>query len=208
MADLPPFIADPVRPEFAKSPLSGAYEHGEFGAIGGTGPGVVLLERFGIAIAEVASWRGSEAKIRNAIRQACGLSLKTAPGSGTIKGEKSAFNIAPRRWLVSGGEPALAAALDTAVAGHGTVTDLGHGRTVIRIDGEKSRWVLAKIFAVDLADEALARGNGLATAHHDISARIQRVGPNAFDVYVFRSFARSFWHLLCRSSEEVGYRVE
>ena len=36
---------------------------------------------------------------------------------------------------------------------------------------------------------------------------IQRVGENAFDVYVFSSFARSFWKTLCHAAEEIGYEV-
>lgn len=208
MADTASFISDPVIADHAVSPLAGHYTRGTFGAAENGGPGVVLAERFKMAIAEVAAWRGSETKLRSAIKQATGLTLKAAAGSGAVKEDVAAFNIAPGRWLVSGNAPDLAAALHAAAGDNGTVTDLGHGRTVIRIDGEKSRHVLAKLFAVNLADEALAKGSGLATAHHDIHAQIQRVGPNTFDVYVFRSFARSFWHLLCRCCEEVGYRVD
>ncbi|GAB4356471.1 MAG: sarcosine oxidase subunit gamma [Oricola sp.] len=207
MADVLSFVADPVIPGHAESPLAGHCEPGDFGAVGETGPGVVLSERFGLSIAELSAWRGADAKMRAAIRSAAGLALKTAPGSGMHRQGVSAFNIAPGRWLVSGDASGLVSALDRAAGGHGTVTDLSHGRTVIRIDGEKSRWVLAKLFAVNLADGALATGDGLATAHHDIHAQIQRVGPNAFDLYVFRSFARSFWHLLRRSAEEAGYRI-
>lgn len=208
MAETLSYIADPVLTDHADSPLAGHFARGEFGATGEAAPGVVLTERFGLAIAEAAAWRGEEAKIRPAVKSAAGLTLKAAPGSGAHKDDASAFNIAPGRWLVSGAKPGLVTALDKAASPHGTVTDLSHGRTVIRIDGEKSRWVLAKLFAVNLSEDELAGGDGLATAHHDIQAQIQRVGSNAFDIYVFRSFARSFWHLLRRCSEEVGYRVE
>jgi sarcosine oxidase subunit gamma len=208
MAEVLSYIADPVIADHADSPLAGHYARGEFGTTGKAGPGVILSERFGLAIAEAAAWRGEGAKMRAAIKSAASLTLKTAPGAGTQKDGVSAFNIAPGRWLVSGTKPGFVAALDKAAGSHGTVTDLSHGRTVIRIDGEKSRRVLAKLFAVNLAEDALAKGDGLATMHHDIHAQIQRVGPSAFDIYVFRSFARSFWHLLCRSAEEVGYRVK
>lgn len=208
MAEVLSYTADPVIADHADSPLAGHYERGNFGAVGEAGPGIILSERFGLAIAEAAAWRDAEAKMRAAIKKASGLTLKTGPGAGAFGEDATAFNIAPGRWLVSGGTPGLVATLDRASGEHGTVTDLSHGRTLIRIDGEKSRWVLGKLFAVNLADDALAKGDGLATAHHDIHVQIQRVGLNTFDIYVFRSFARSFWHLLRRSSEEVGYRVE
>lgn len=207
MAEPKSFVADPVKARYAVSPLEGHLETGEFGALRDNGPGVSLSERFALSVAEVASWPGSESKVRAAIKSASGLTLKTAPGSGSIKVDAAAFNIAPARWLVSSAEAALVARLADAVGDDGSVVDLGHGRTVIRIDGPKSRWVLAKLFAVDFSEAAFAKGTGLSTAHHDVFVQIQRVGADAFDIYVFRSFARSFWHLLCRSSEEVGYRV-
>ena len=53
------------------------------------------------------------------------------------------------------------------------------------------------------ADARVQRGVKL----EDIFTQIQRTGPTAFDLYVFRSFARSFWKMLCHASEEVGYEV-
>lgn len=208
MAEIPSFIADPVFAEHAVSPLAGQRERGEFGALPDDGELVLLKERFGVSIAEVAAWHGREADVLGAMSQACGLKLKDSAGAGTTAKDVSAFNIAPGRWLVSGESASLVADLAKAVGTAGTVTDLSHGRTVIRIDGARSRWVLAKLFAVDVSAAALVIGNGLATIHHDIHASIQRTGTSAFDIYVFRSFARSFWHLLRRSAEEVGYRVD
>ena len=207
MAEPKSFIADPVLAKHAASPLAGHVETGEFGALRDEGPGVVLSERFGLSIAEVAAWKGGESKCRAAIKSATGLTLKTAHGSGTAKPVASAFNIAPARWLVSGVEPELVAKLAEEIGDNGSVVDLSHGRSVLHVDGPESRWVLAKLFAIDFSEEALAKGDGLATVHHDFMVQIQRTEKDAFDIYVFRSFARSFWHLLCRSSEEVGYRV-
>lgn len=204
MADVPSFIADPVIADRALSPLAGHYEHGDYGSQAGDEPGVTLSERFGLSICEVAAWPGEDATAVAAI----GLGLDAEPGSGAIEGEACAFNIGPGRWLVSGPSSALVADLDRETGAAATVCDLSHGRTVIRVDGPRSRWVLAKLFAIDFADRALPLGHGLATQHHDILTQIQRTGPDAFDLYVFRSFARSFWHLLRRSAEETGYRVK
>lgn len=62
--------------------------------------------------------------------------------------------------------------------------------------------------ALDFSLAAFPLHAGRATAHHDILAAIQRIGENRFDLYVFRSFARSFWKSLCRGAEDVGYEVE
>jgi sarcosine oxidase subunit gamma len=67
--------------------------------------------------------------------------------------------------------------------------------------------VLSKLFAIDFALLAFPVGSGVATVHHDIFAQIQRTGEDAFDAYVFRSFARSFWKMLGHAAEEAGYEV-
>jgi sarcosine oxidase subunit gamma len=136
------------------------------------------------------------------------LTLPDGAGGGVATGGKSAFGFAPGRFLLIDQDEGLGARLKPAVPAEvGTVTDLSHGRTAIRISGPKSEWVLAKFFAIDFSLPAFPQGAGRSTAHHDIFAQIQRTSPDGFDLYVFRSFARAFWTALCHASEEVGYEV-
>lgn len=200
-----PFISTPVIPDAAESPLAGHYEQGEFGNCD-RGAQVTLAERFPLAICDVRAWPGADTKTANAIKRATKLNL--AKTRDAVSDTAQALRHAPGRWTVISTEPALAEALARAVGGNGTVVDLSHGRTVLRIDGEKSRRVLSKLFAVDFGPDAFPLEKGLATRHHEILAQIQRVDADAFDVIVFRSYARSFWHGLTRASEEVGYVVE
>ena len=72
----------------------------------------------------------------------------------------------------------------------------------------RAEWVLSNFSALDsCAKTAFPVEAGRATAHHDIFVQLQRTREDAFDLYVFRSFARSFWHSLCHAAEEVGYEV-
>lgn len=189
-----------------ESPLGAAYKPGRHG--GAEKPGVQLSEPRPGSIVEAVAWPGSEKAALAAIRSATGLTIPDRPGGGISKAGKAGFGFAPGRWLVvdqaEGLGPTLRAmvALDT-----GTVTDLSHGRTAIRIAGERAEWVLSKFFAIDFTVEAFPIGDGRSTAHHDIFAQIQRTGQSQFDIYVFRSFARAFWTSLCHAAEEVGYDV-
>jgi sarcosine oxidase subunit gamma len=168
----------------------------------------VLSETRPGSIVEAAAWHGEEKKLIAAIRKTSGLSLPDGAGAGTYSRGKGAFGIAPGRFLLVDQAEGLAARLREVVAADtGTVTDLSHGRTAIRIAGQKAKWVLSKFFAIDFALPAFPVGSGVATVHHDIFAQIQRTGEDAFDVYVFRSFARSFWKMLGHGAEEVGYEV-
>lgn len=138
-----------------------------------------------------------------------GLALPDAAGGGAVEGARAAFGVAPGKFLVSDDRDDLASIFAEAMEPDtGTVTDLSHGRTVIRIEGPEVEWIMAKFFALDFSLPAFPVGAGRSTAHHDIFAQIQRTAAEQFDIYVFRSFARSFWTALCRGCEEVGYEVQ
>lgn len=190
------------------SPLAPVLRPGRY-ARADQGIGVTLAEVQPGSIVQLAAWPGQQAGILAAIREVMGLFVPGGPGSGVATETKSAFGFAPGKFLGSDQEEGLFNAFANAVGTEaGTVTDLSHGRTVIRIAGPKAEWVLAKFFAVDFSPSAFSVGSGISTVHHDIFAQIQRTGAAQFDVYVFRSFARSFWNSVCHASEEVGYEVE
>jgi heterotetrameric sarcosine oxidase gamma subunit len=171
--------------------------------------GVTLAEIQPGSVVQLAAWRGEEGALISAIKEVTGLALPDGAGGGFAAETKAAFGFAPGKFLVADQDEGLAADFAKAVSAEiGTVTDLSHGRTAIRITGPKAEWVLAKFFAVDFSLPALPLGSGLSTVHHDIFAQIQRSGADQFDVYIFRSFARSFWNSLCHASEEVGYEVQ
>lgn len=189
------------------SPLAPVWKPGSHGNFA-DGVGVVLSETRPGSIVEAAAWHGVEKKLIEAIRKATGLSLPDGAGAGTYTNSKGAFGIAPGRFLIVDQTEGLAGKLREALSADiGTVTDLSHGRTAIRVAGAKAEWVLAKFFAIDFALPAFPVGSGVSTAHHDILAQIQRTAEDAFDLYVFRSFARSFWTMLGHGAEDVGYEV-
>ena len=191
-----------------QSPLEAVFRpgsHGNFEA----GVGVRLSETQPAAIVQLAVWPGAEKKGIAAIRSVTGLAVPDGAGGGIAEAEKAAFGFAPGKFLVIDETEDLAATLAGAVKPEvGTVTDLSHGRTALRIAGPKAEWVLAKLFAIDFSPTAFPLGSARSTMHHDVFAQIQRTGAGQFDLYVFRSFARSFWTTLCHAAEEVGYLVE
>jgi sarcosine oxidase subunit gamma len=189
----------PLEPVFHPG-SHGNFEHGVEVLLSETRPGSIL---------QLAAWPGEEKKLMAAIRSVTGLALPDGAGGGIADGAKAVFGSAPGKFTVVDEAEGLASAFAKAVTpAIGTVTDLSHGRTAIRIAGPKAEWVLAKFFAIDFALPAFPVGAGRSTTHHDVFAQIQRTGADQFDIYVFRSFARSFWKALCHASEEVGYEVQ
>ncbi|MFC3208004.1 sarcosine oxidase subunit gamma family protein [Aquamicrobium soli] len=191
-----------------QSPLRPVFQPGSHGNLE-AGAGVALSEVQPDSVVQLAAWPGEEKKLIAAIAAVTGLSLPDGAGGGVAKGGKAAFGVAPGKFMAVSEDDDLAAAFADAVpAEMGTVTDLSHGRTVIRIEGSRAEWVLAKLFAIDFSPTAFPTGSARSTVHHEIFAQIQRSDAEQFDLYVFRSFARSFWKVLCHACEEVGYVVK
>lgn len=189
------------------SPLEPVFRPGSHGNFA-DGVGVTLSEIAPGSIVQLAAWQGEEKNMMAAIAAATGLKLADGAGAGASSGRYSAFGFAPGKFLLTDMSEGLAVNIAGQITPSiGTVTDLSHGRTAIRIAGEKSEWVLSKLFAIDFALPALPLGAGISTTHHDIFTQIQRSGPDSYDLYVFRSFARSFWRMLCHAADEVGYEA-
>ncbi|MDN2580406.1 sarcosine oxidase subunit gamma family protein [Aquibium sp. ELW1220] len=189
------------------SPLGSAWTPGRHGNLAGEA-GVVLSETRPGSIVQAAAFPGSEKAVMAAIAAATGLALPDGAGGGVATDTKAVFGIAPGRFLVIDQVEGLADRLKPGIPVEtGAVTDLSHGRTAIRIAGPQAEWVLSKLFAIDFALAAFPLGAGRATQHHDVLAAIQRTGPDRFDLYVFRSLARSFWTMLVHAGEEVGCEV-
>ncbi|MEO1747694.1 MAG: sarcosine oxidase subunit gamma family protein [Pseudomonadota bacterium] len=172
----------------AKSPLlahatKGTYPNSD-GAVG-----ITLSERFPLSICEVAAWPDQAAVARAALPK-----------------DVIAFEFAPARWAVVSERAGIAVKLSDKIGDKGSVIDLSHGRTVLRLRGQECVWVLSKLFAIDF--EKMETKSGIATAHHGITAQIWREDESTFDVIIFRSFAASFWHTLTKACAEVGYEVK
>ena len=189
------------------SPLAPVWRPGMHGNLGG-GTGVVLSETQPGSIVQVGAWPGRENALLAAIDAVTGLRIENRPGAGVFTETAAAFGFAPGKVFVVIEAEGLASRLAGAIGSDvGTVTDLSHGRAALRISGPRAEWVLGKFFAIDFSVGAFPVSNGIATVHHDFFTQIQRTGPERFDLYVFRSFARAFWTALCHASEEVGYEV-
>lgn len=200
-------MAEPHLPE-RQSPLETEYNPGSHGNFE-HGVDVILSETRLGSILQLAAWPGEEKRLIEVIRKVTGLALPDGAGGGVNNGARAVFGFAPGKFTVVADAEGLAQAFAGLITpAIGTLTDLSHGRTAIRIAGPKAEWVMAKFFAIDFALPAFPLGAGRSTNHHDIFAQIQRSGADQFDIYVFRSFARSFWKALCHASEEVGYEVQ
>jgi heterotetrameric sarcosine oxidase gamma subunit len=164
-------------------------------AVPRTGPdSVTLSERLCDSLVQVQAWPDSVPKVKKKIDEMKkGLVvMETGPGRWMIEGEEAGL------------DENLRAGMDGALA---AVTDLTHARVVVSISGARSDWVLASGIALDFHAEAFPVGATQLGHHHEIGLTIHRTGSDSYDLYVFTSLVRSFWHWIEKASGEVGFRV-
>lgn len=199
-----PYVSTPVIADKAEQPLGDQYNPGTHGGLpDATGTTLSLLT--GRAICDVAAWPGRGNDMRATIRTITGLDL--AGSRGAFSGTAQALEHAPDRWTVISDDAGLPERLEQEAGDAGTVVDLSHGRVLMRLCGPASRHVLSKLLSVDLRPASLPIGSGLATRHHEIFVQLQRIDADDYDLIVYRSYARAFWHRLTRAAEETGYAV-
>ena len=161
------------------------------------------------SIVQAAAFPGEERTLIAAISDVTGLALPDGAGGGVVAEGKSAFGIAPGRFLVVDQNEGLGIMLKAAVL----AADRHHHRPVAWPHGDphfrtESRMGAGEILrhrfcAARPFPKAPAARPPITTS----SRRSSAPAPQQFDLYVFRSFARSFWTALCHASEEVGYEV-
>jgi len=161
-----------------------------------TTPGVELAERLPISLVQIQAWSETGKACFDAIS-------KLGSSADTI-----IMPTGPDRWLVEADNPNLETDLRGLIdAAKGAVTGLTHARVVVTISGEKAEWVLSSGVPLDFHIGAFAVGEIQVSHHHEIGLTVHRIGEQEFDLYVFTSYARSFWQWITTSSAEVGYRV-
>lgn len=195
----------------ARSALAGVYRAGRYGADSSGEAGVTVCERRGLAILHLAGDDG-DAAFRRATEEWLGLGLPRAPNTAASSGPWTALWLGPGRWLLvaagreaESGEDALRGALGPTP---GAVTDIGSGRTVLRIAGRNGADVLAVGCPLDLHPLRFAPGQCAQSAVAGFNVLIHKLDASPLiDVFVARSYAASFWDWLDASAAGFGFQV-
>lgn len=193
-----------------RSALAAVYAPGTFGAERTEGPGVSLKERRPLSIVHVAG-DGDHAGFRAGVKQATGTEPPTVPNTSAAGDGCTLLWLARDRWLALSDhhspadlEGVLRAALDEDSA----VTDVSHGRTVVRIGGPAARTLLAKGCPLDLHPARFECGHAAHSHIGPTAVLLHAVDEAHIDLYVARGFGLHMWEWLTDAAGEFGYRVE
>ena len=153
----------------------------------GSGRGVIVFDRSGVALAGLQARRG----------QVEALEFR-------LQSNRKALRLSPETWWVLGASPGeLNPLRDIA-----SVVEQTDAYGVLRLTGPRVRDVLAKLFFIDLHPDAFKPGDVASTvaAHMGVTLWRPEDAPDGavFELAVHRSMASSFWHALHASAAEYG----
>jgi methylglutamate dehydrogenase subunit D len=127
------------------------------------------------------------------------------------QGQRSIFRVGPERlWIAGPSEEAPLRAVGADSLGHGAiVTEIGDSRTVVRVAGTGGRVLLNRGLPVDLDAIAFPPDAFAQSVIQHIPVLVHRVRADgdAFDVYVTRDYAVSFWEWLTGAALSLGCEI-
>ncbi len=171
----------------------------------GAGRGLRIAEQLGIGLATVMS-RGQDAALAKRIMDQFGVELPFGPTRSASRG--IAFvGIGPGTWLACSetADPNWAARLATTVSGLASVSDQSSGYAVLRIAGPAARDLLSRGAFIDFHPSVFAPGSAAVTTIAHIGVMLWQLDDSpAFEIALFRSYAKSFWHWIETTCAAIG----
>jgi len=189
------------------SALVDSRKPGVYGASGPAGPGIEIRELGPLTAVQVAAFDADRAA--SAIGEVLGTPAPAGRNGVAIAGDSTVLWTGPGRWLVVEPESRdLASLLAHDCPGDvAAITDLGHARTALRVEGPKARDLLAKLSTLDVDPAVFPPGTCAQTQFGQIGVLLYCRVQDGFDVFLPRSLAVSGWESIIDAALEFGCRV-
>ncbi len=188
------------------SPFAG-HEGGAFPNAAGE-IGVVLTTSLLPGTALVSTWISGIDGLCTALNNAWGaLPAKTGQTSSTTAG--LVMRTGPEEFLVlpEDGKDIARSLREIVTPDIGSVTDLGHARCRIHIEGMRCNATLGKLFPLDLRGAAFPVGEVRLTGTHHVPCVLHRLGADSFDMLVFSTYAYDQLSTVLDAALEFGVKL-
>ena len=200
-------------PEHAvrKSALADVVRPGRFGVREGVAPGVTFDVRPPRCLVQVAADQAAYRTFADHVRAATGLQLPQHPNMAATADELTALWVSPERaFVLAPATRPLFDELEALTAGGAVaITDLSHSRVCIGIAGPHARDVLAAGAGLDFHPRKFNVGQCQQSNYGRIACLFHAIDATpTFDMYCYRGFAESLWHLLTTEASQYSFSVQ
>jgi sarcosine oxidase subunit gamma len=163
-----------------------------------------LSERRPGSILQVVTWPDTAEAVRAAIADLLGIQVP-AVGFAYADPNVTVAAVAPGRFMIAGSAPDLPRRFEGAFqSDQAAVTDLSHGRTILRLEGEAATAVLSSCVALDLHPTVLPPGRAAQTSVHHIDVLLHRLSETSYELWALRSFAEALAEWILDAGVEHG----
>jgi methylglutamate dehydrogenase subunit D len=168
--------------------------------------GVQLTASVLPSVTLISTWISGLPGLLEAMATVFGAALPTHTGKTMQTALGLLLRSGPEEFVLLGADATDRCTLLRAPIGAdiGAVTDLSHARCRIHITGTACRSTLNKLFALDLREARLAIGDVALTGTHHVPSMLHRLGVDAFDLYVFSTYAHDQLGTLLDAALEYG----
>lgn len=158
--------------------------------------GLSLVNRLNTTSVQVLAFKNQHAAVASALSKAVSVEASITPGICNSDGSTQVVWNGPNQWMVISETDAAEGLLEkiqNAVGDKAGVVDQSHGRVGLRLSGEHARTVVQKNCPLDVHPRSFEPGScALTTIAHIGALIIQVDDAPTYDLFVNRSFARSF----------------
>jgi sarcosine oxidase subunit gamma len=164
-----------------------------------------IIEVRPAAILLIQAWPATLATVEAVIAQTLSIAEPPPVGRAAWFHGGSISSIGAGRYLLSTTADDIAASFRTAFSSKdATVTDVTHGRTILRLEGEAAAELLSRCVALDFDASVFPADSVAQTEIHHIDVLIHRLTPASFEIWAPRSFAESLAEWLLDAGKEIG----
>ena len=158
-----------------------------------------LREVVPAAITSIACYHGHADALSAALKEHHGMAL---PKTGQATGSAGARAIwaGPSVFLV-GPEP------HADLSNNAVIVDQSDSWCVLNLKGADVEAVLARLSSVDMRRQAMKKGQVVRSQLQHMNAIYHRVGDDSFDIYAFRSMAKTMVHDIDRAMRYIASRA-
>ena len=182
------------------SALEGYYHKGVYGIKDNLG--VNVFEVRDLILYQVAAWPDTLNVVGKKIAKFLNLEEYPDTNKALSASEVSMLRIEPLKWWVIG-----KAILEELTVEEGSILDISHSRTHVRVSGKNAVTLLNRHLAIDLREESFPVNSVASTAFHHCSVTLWR-SKNGYDLFLPRAFALSLWEILLESASQFGYEIK
>lgn len=156
---------------------------------------IALGEIENLTLHQISAWHDSIEPVAKKAAQAIATDSAPAPGQVVSSANGSLLRIAPLTWWLVGGEA------PTLTPAEGSILDLSHSRTHVRISGEQASVLLNRHVSLDLRPASFPVGRVAATELYFVGVTLWH-SPHGYELFIPRSFALSVWEMLAETATQ------